>query len=386
MRSALFFSCLLVLWVSARAPAQSTLTLATVFPFDAEQLQPPHAEIVLKHARTPFNLLISALVTPQGWKETKFSSEYKAPWLEASAQTEFTPQELKSAQSKGKLTLKDWLVAEGDLQMGAGHFRSSTLKLRLGPSALNLNGSVKLLPNALVDERLALNVSRSLELGDLHASTLFDRRGFREQTLTVSSSLGELWSLSMTATLRSQGLVSQVLELGLSWELWNASLSVTVTSHGLSSESFSLDGMLNGLLVQISLEFAGWTWTGLQAMVMGTLDALSVNALAMLSPDSVQMVTLELSRSLWGWQTHVKLDLMGSDLSDLDVSTDVTLSGKLWDFSIESALSLRFYEVLSASVRITRVLARWTGSVSLEFSAEGLSNGRLTLERHWQLR
>ncbi|MCS6903641.1 MAG: hypothetical protein NZO41_05140 [Candidatus Bipolaricaulota bacterium] len=367
--------------VSARALAQSTLTLATVFPFDSAQLKPPYAEIVLKHHRAPLTLSLSALLAPQGWRETKFSSEYKAPELEAIAKAEFTPHQLRSAETKWKLIPSDWLTIEGDLQMSVGHFKSSSVKLKLGPSDLNLTSSAKFAPTGLMDERVALNVSRSFDVGDLTASTLLDRQGFREQTLTVSGSLSEWATLSMTATLKRQGLTSQAIELGLSWELWSVSAGVTVTSRGLESESLSLDGMFDGLLLQVSLESSQLAWTSLQMMAVGSLGSLSLNLMAMLSPDGLQMVTLDLSRSLWGWQTQVKLDLMGSDLSDLDLQTEITTNGQLWGLSIESALSLRFYELVSASVRIQRALSRWTGRLVLEFSSEGFSNGSFTLER-----
>ncbi|MCS6937290.1 MAG: hypothetical protein NZ610_01340 [Candidatus Bipolaricaulota bacterium] len=381
MRRALFLSYLLVFLVSARALAQSTLTFATVFPFDSAQLKPPYAEIVLKRHRAPLTLSLSALLTPQGWRETKFSSEYKAPELETTVKADFTPHQLRSAETKWKLIPNSWLAVEGDLQMSVGHFKSSAVKLKFGPSDLNLTSSAKFAPTGLMDERVALNVSRSLELGNLEGSTLFDRHGFREQTLTVSGSLSEWATLSLTATLKRQGLASQAIELGLSWELWSVSASVTVTSRGLESESLSLDGMLAGLLLQVSLESSNLAWRSLQIMALGSLDALLVNALIMLSSDSLQMITLDLSWSLWGWQTQLKLDLMGSDLSDLDLQSEITMGGRLWGLAIESALSLRFYELVSASVRLQRTLSRWTGRLELEFSADGFSNGSFTLER-----
>ncbi len=386
MRSALFFSCLLVLLVSTRAPAQSTLTLATVFPFDAQKLKPPYLEILLKHQQSPLSLIVSTLLTSQGWTEIKLTSEYKSSLLETSIKAELTPRELRGVESKWKLTLKDRLVGEGDLQMSAGRFKSSSVKLRLGPSALNISSSAKFVPAGLTDEKMVLNVSRSFAQGDLSGSTSFDRKGFSEQTLTISNYyLTDDWSLTMASVLTLQGLKSQAFELSTSWDLWSLSAGFTVTSRGPTNGSIALDGAFSELLVQISLEFSGLEWTGLQAMAFGSLRSLSLNLIAMLSSESLQMVTLDLSGPLWGWQAHVVLDLLWTDLSEIDFKADVGFNGELLGFSLENRLSLKFYELLSASVRIQRALSRWTGSFYVEFSSVGLENGSFTLERRWRL-
>ncbi len=376
----------MVLLISAPklAQAQSTLTLSTIFPFDIQRLKPPRLEATWKYHQSPFSLTVSSLLTHQGWSETKLSFECKTATLEANTKAQFAFQDFQKAETQLKLNLKDRLAFEGNAQIGSQGLQSGLLKLRLGPNALHISSSAKLVPTGLADERIALNFSRALAQGDLSGSTAFDRKGFREQTLTASSSLTDEWNLSMTSTLTLQGLQSQAFELSTRGERWTLSGSFTVASQGLTSGSISLDGALAELLVQISLDFSGLAWTGLQAMTSGSLGPLSLNLIAMLSPEGPQMVDLDLGGALWGWQAQVGLEILWAELSDIDLRIEVSMSGRVWGFGVESKFEAKPGDFFNVFFKVQRTVLHWDWTLNLEFSREGFDSGSFTLARSWK--
>lgn len=380
------YGLLLILLAPALAVAQTTVTLSGALPFDLQGLQAPRFTADWKYQQGPLSLKAGALLTPQGWPETKLSFAYKISTLEASAQAEFTPQELKKAESKFKFALKDVISLESEVNFESYGFKGSSVKLKLGPSALNLSTNAKLTPQGLSEEKVDLNFSLSLGEGDLGGTTSFTKEGFKQQTLSVSSPLEDPWSLTMASTLTLQGLKSQSFEINTRLGDANLSVGFTVESVGITSESLALDVLLGGLFVQLSADFSGLGWTGLQAMAVGSVGSLAVNALAMLSPDSLQLVKIGLGGRLLGFHTEVDLDLSWLELTEIDLRVNLSLSGSWLGFRLASELFIDLGGLLSTKMSVSRPLCDWSFTLELNLSTgSGFASGAVRLERSWKL-
>ncbi len=328
--------------------AQTTLTFTGSLPFDLSGFGTMSFEGRWQWQRAPWTVGASATLTPQGLESTKLNVSYQVSQIQASANATLSSQGLTSAETQLKAEFSELISLENTLNFGRRGFRNGKITVKLGPSTLNVTGSAQLIPQGIAAPTGTLNFSLSQELGELSGTTTFSAHGFKQQSLSAVGYLSDDWTLTMTSLITTAGFQSESFDLATTlWDgLLSLSFSVTVESLGITSEGISLDVMLDGLLVQASLDFSGLQLSGFQLMANGFLGDLSLDTFVMGDLDGIQFAT-------------------------------VTTSGELYGFSVSASLDMSIFGLDNLSLSISRTLGRWTLSAEGNLGADGFQGGAL---------